>query len=313
MEELIKQIRVRFSGVPQAGKEERSNIRERKIAPQKSQSFKGEKSSQSWLKRQFSRHMSRDVESSDGGEYVAAVAAAAFAIITLEEDGTEKASLTKMRSKEEHNIIIEHGEETKMKSNNEDAMVEPGKVSKRLGDHISIKVSDQKGPISSAEGKTLEKSIGATPSIRKAATFADDKQSKHAISTRQESRGPKQEMKRQILAKPAVRDSEADAWEKSEMAKLEKRFEKLNTMIREWEVKKKTKAKNKREKIEREVEGKRAKAMQEYRSEVETVNRIAEGARAQAKERRRNEETKVKEKADRFRSTGKRPFTCFFC
>lgn len=90
-------------------------------------------------------------------------------------------------------------------------------------DHISIKVSDQKGPISSAEGKTLEKSIGATPSIRKAATFADDKQSKHAISTRQESRGPKQEMKRQILAKPAVRDSEADAWEKSEMAKLEKR------------------------------------------------------------------------------------------
>lgn len=82
--------------------------------------------------------MSRDVESSDGGEYVAAVAAAAFAIITLEEDGTEKASLTKMRSKEEHNIIIEHGEETKMKSNNEDAMVEPGKVSKRLGGNIYI-------------------------------------------------------------------------------------------------------------------------------------------------------------------------------
>lgn len=80
--------------------------------------------------------MNRDVESSDGGEYVAAVAAAAFAIISLEEDGIEKTSLTKMKSKKEHNVIIEHEKETKMKSNNEDAMVEPGKLSKRLGGNI---------------------------------------------------------------------------------------------------------------------------------------------------------------------------------
>lgn len=47
--------------------------------------FAERKKSQTWLRRQFSRQTSQDFDSSNGDEYAAAVAAAAYAINLLEE------------------------------------------------------------------------------------------------------------------------------------------------------------------------------------------------------------------------------------
>ncbi|KAL2510086.1 remorin [Forsythia ovata] len=88
MESLIKQTRVRFYGAREENKEESSSARDRKIQPQKTQSFRGEKKrSQSWIRKRFSRQMSWDYEFS-GTDYPTAVAAAAFAIQSHEESTT---------------------------------------------------------------------------------------------------------------------------------------------------------------------------------------------------------------------------------
>lgn len=44
---------------------------------------------------------------------------------------------------------------------------------------------------------------------------------------------------------------------------------------------------------------------------MQNIGQIAVGARAQAEERKRNDELKAKEKANRIRTTGKIPKTCF--
>ncbi|KMT08987.1 hypothetical protein BVRB_6g136990 isoform B [Beta vulgaris subsp. vulgaris] len=77
MEDLFKQVRSKFSG-----REEFGNTRNRS-------SFKGERKPQTWLKRQLSRPMSFK-EPTEEAEYAAAVAAAAFAISSLEPGITDQ-------------------------------------------------------------------------------------------------------------------------------------------------------------------------------------------------------------------------------
>lgn len=71
-------------------------------------SFADKRRSQSWLRRQFSRQMSQDYDSSTGGEYPIAVAAAAFAIKSLEETkmrdgrkGNPDTPITKIKKKDD--------------------------------------------------------------------------------------------------------------------------------------------------------------------------------------------------------------------
>ncbi|CAA2987940.1 rRNA biogenesis protein rrp36-like isoform X2 [Olea europaea var. sylvestris] len=118
------------------------------------------------------------------------------------------------------------------------------------------------------------------------------------------------ENKQQIPTKPGPGNAEADAWEKSEMARIKERYEKLITRIQNWETKRKKKAKRKLQSIEVEVDSKKAKAKQKYPSEIRRIEGIARGATTQAEKNRRNEELKVIEKANKFRSTGKLPATC---
>ncbi|KAJ8433228.1 hypothetical protein Cgig2_023180 [Carnegiea gigantea] len=100
-------------------------------------------------------------------------------------------------------------------------------------------------------------------------------------------------------AVPPKLETEVDAWERHEMAKIKERYEKLNATILEWEDKKKKKARRKLETAESELDTRRAKVMHKYRMEMEQIKQIADGARPQAKDKKRNEEWKVKEKADR--------------
>ncbi|KAG5521383.1 hypothetical protein RHGRI_033823 [Rhododendron griersonianum] len=333
-------VRVRFYGIGDENKEESSNIRDRSLQPQKIQSFKGEKKkSQTWLRRQFSRQTSQDFDSSNGIEYAAAVAAAAYAINLLEE-----LSIAEQKRKGE-------GADTsltKIKSRTEDTSTRvpeagySGRISRRLSDK-SVPVSaakDEKIPekalrpalsikkTASFADKPLdttvipEKAVRPAPSIKKTASFAD-KPLDTTASRKPESSLPKIELpsakppafqptdlKRQSSTRPGIEETEADAWENAEMAKIEERYEKLSATILNWESKKKAKAKRQRDKTESQLERRRAKTVKHYRSEMENIDKIAGGARAQAEENRRNEEFKAKEKANKIRSTGKIPPTC---
>ncbi|KAF7123175.1 hypothetical protein RHSIM_Rhsim12G0076400 [Rhododendron simsii] len=370
MESWIRQTRVRFYGVGDENKEESSNIRDRSSQPQKIQSFKGEKKkSQTWLRRQFSRQ-SQDFDSSNGIEYAAAVAAAAYAINLLEE-----LSIAEQRRKSE-------GADTsltKIKSRTEDTSTRvpeagySGRISRQLSDELSVtnlEIPDKSVPVSAAKDEKIpEKAVRPALSIKKTASFADttagpekavrsalkktasfdkpldtiaipetavrpapsikkttsfaDKPLDSTASRKPESVLPKIELpsakppafqptdfKRQSSTIPGIEETEADAWENTEMAKIEDRYDKLSTTILDWESKKKAKAKRQRDKTESELERRRSKVIKHYRSEMENIDKIAGGARAQAEENRRNEEFKVKEKANKIRSTGKFPPTC---
>ncbi|XP_030441700.2 uncharacterized protein LOC115663861 isoform X2 [Syzygium oleosum] len=91
MENLIKQGRVRFLDPKE---EEVSGSRQIRTVQQQTDSSKGDQKTQNWFTRQFSGQMSKDYDYGDG-EYASAVAAAAFAICSLEEN--EVGKRTKMR------------------------------------------------------------------------------------------------------------------------------------------------------------------------------------------------------------------------
>ncbi|XP_052295513.1 uncharacterized protein LOC102616806 isoform X3 [Citrus sinensis] len=124
---------------------------------------------------------------------------------------------------------------------------------------------------------------------------------------------PPTETKRQIPARPPTTETQADAWEKAEMARIKERYEKLNETILSWEERKKKKARRKLDRAEGELEKRRVKALQKFRSDMESIDRIAGGARAQAQEKRRKAEFKAKEKANKIRTTGKIPATTCSC
>ncbi|XP_050151560.1 remorin 1.4-like isoform X1 [Malus sylvestris] len=106
-------------------------------------------------------------------------------------------------------------------------------------------------------------------------------------------------------------ETKPDAWERAQMKKIQRRYEKVKATIVAWENEKKMQAKAKMERRKNEIEQRRARNMQHYQIKQARIDQIAGGARAQAEEKRRNEESKVKEKAKRIRSTGKAPATCF--
>ncbi|KAI3467272.1 hypothetical protein Pfo_023935 [Paulownia fortunei] len=347
MESLIKQTRSRFAGTRQDNKEERSSTTDRKIPPQKTQSFREKRRSSSWIRRQLSRQTSWDYDFS-GADYPAAVAAAAYAIQSLEESkprdkkettyGRDK-SLNKMKSKVEDTRVLPEPLKSALKSSDE--------TSKR-----SFKDPDNKLPISTSRSKkmpekepSIKKKISfadidettsnkpeksalekaperAPPSMKRPPTFAD-KQLNMTDSKKPETTVPKPdrpptgwpttqpvETRRQSATKPGPGDSTADAWEKEEMASIKERYEKLRATIDNWETKKRKNAKRKIERIEAELDNRRAKSVQSYYSEIARIEGIAGGARAQAEENRRKEEFKVKEKANKIRLTGKFPATC---
>lgn len=106
-------------------------------------------------------------------------------------------------------------------------------------------------------------------------------------------------------------ETEADAWEKAQIKKIQRRYDKVKSAILAWEHEKKMQAKIKMEKRKSELEQRRASNMQHYQIKQTRIDQIAGGARAQMEEKRRNEESKVREKVKRIRSKGKVPVKCF--
>ncbi|KAK3009222.1 hypothetical protein RJ639_014759 [Escallonia herrerae] len=106
-------------------------------------------------------------------------------------------------------------------------------------------------------------------------------------------------------------ETKADAWERAEIAKIQSRYEKINSAILAWENEKKASAKRQMELKKSDLEQRRARNSQHYQGKLARIDHIAGGARAQAEEKRRYEELVVKEKAKKIRSTGSVPACCF--
>lgn len=277
-------------------------------------------------------------------EYPTAVAAAAFAIQSLEDskimDGKKKyygpeKSLNKTKNRISENEVGSDPEPLKS------APKPTGESS-----NLSFMDSDIKVPITSDQ-KAPEKRVQPKPSLKKKISFADDltknepgvqaaqdKTPKRVPSlirpptpatdkdkpeltvmkpVQPQSKGPVPvpvEARKYGTTRPGPADSQADAWEKEEMTSINERYEKTWVIIENWEASKKKKARRKLETTEAELDRKRANAVKSYNSEIARIEEIAKGARAQAEKNRKNEEFKAKEKANKIRLTGKLPATC---
>ncbi|XP_050374489.1 remorin [Argentina anserina] len=273
--------------------------------------------------------MSEDYDSIVEIEHATAVAAAAFAVKSIEESAI---SDMKRADNETGDKLV------KIKSKKEDTTVskpEAGRISKLFSGAGLTKSTqedqDSRVPVStSTYDKIPQKTILPAPSIRqtptsdailpapsmkKTSTFPDKpingggikagtSAPKLDLPTTTKPAAPSNEIKWQSAARSGVVKTKADEWEEAEMAKLNKRYEQQTSTILDWENKKKRKSKLRLEKREREIEKRRLKALGKYNNEMEFITNIAEGARAQAEEKHRNKVLKVKEKTNTLRRTG---------
>ncbi|XP_031091097.1 uncharacterized protein LOC115996095 isoform X1 [Ipomoea triloba] len=305
MAAFIKQMRMKFSGA-----EEDNKDGSRRTIAQKSQSLKDTKRGPSWLERQLSsRRMSQDYDSKEGSiDYAVAVAAAAYAIKSLEDSIRDQ----RKGPVPEKNVTIRTA-----------TIVDTGKP-------IAPTSSIRKAPtfMNSTNGVASSKpeieAAGkidrpAATSFRKTPTFGERLLDRPAT---QKPGTPVNLPSRQFSSQPSTPRGpsptkvvkggpRADVWEQEELDKIRKRYEKLNSTIDEWETKKTKKAKRHLEETEADLDTRRAKALAHYRNEVERIVNISEGAKRQAEQNQQNEELKVKEKASKYRYTGNAPSTCW--
>ncbi|KAD4888903.1 hypothetical protein E3N88_20976 [Mikania micrantha] len=109
-------------------------------------------------------------------------------------------------------------------------------------------------------------------------------------------------------------NTKVDAWEKAELLKIQKRYEKNNLTILEWENEKKSRAKRRVEEKKKEFDQRRSINLQHYRNKLARIDHVAGGARSQAEKNRNKEEQKIKEQAKEMRSLGvSSPKCCFLC
>ncbi|CAN4099388.1 unnamed protein product [Withania somnifera] len=106
-------------------------------------------------------------------------------------------------------------------------------------------------------------------------------------------------------------ENKADAWEKSQIAKIRKRHDELLSALLAWENEKKMMAKQQMDRRKNQLELAMKRNSQHYKSKLARIDHIAKEARTQAGEKRKNEESIVKEKSNKIRSTGTGAVTCF--
>ncbi|XP_022004779.1 uncharacterized protein LOC110902436 isoform X2 [Helianthus annuus] len=109
-------------------------------------------------------------------------------------------------------------------------------------------------------------------------------------------------------------NTKVDAWEKAELLKIQKRYEKSNLTILEWENEKKTRAKQRVEEKKKELDQRRSVNWQHYQNKLARIDHVAGGARSRTEKNKRKEEQKIKERAKEMRSLGvSSPKYCFLC
>ncbi|CAA3028889.1 Hypothetical predicted protein [Olea europaea subsp. europaea] len=292
---------MKFSGAREESKEESSSIRDGKIKPQKTQSFRGEKkkSLQGWMRKRFSRSMSWDYDFR-GEDYPVAVAAAAFAVESHEESTTM-----------DQEKIPDY------------TTVGPAPSFREKPTSSDKKTTTTNKPEEACGGTTVRP---AAPSFKKTPTISEPTSDIHlteAVPPKNDAAGktpsfpaplpPPSVQIEQSSRKPGPGETDADAWEKAEMARIKQRHQKKIMVIENWANKKKKKAKNKLDRIQAELDKRRTRAMQSYHSDMKRIEDIAKGASANADKNRTNEEYKVKDKANKIRSTGKLPVIFICC
>ncbi|KAM0016537.1 putative remorin [Helianthus debilis subsp. tardiflorus] len=285
MENFIKQISMRIFQVEEENKPQASRvIRDRKVSSRRTRSLKRDsRKGQTWGRRQLSPETSRADKKMEGEEFRTAVAAAAFAITSIEnkEQEIKQEPNSNSKSRKSFSEIIEESPRPKTSEDVPPAdQLKPTVVNSETGEKVSSK-----------------KPIGPTSSIEKTPSFNANKQSDEITSQKE----------------PKLRLGESDIWEKTQLDKTKERFMKVKARIFEWESKKKSKAKNKLIRKEGKIEGKRARALQDFARKMETIEKISKGARSENEKTREREEIRVKEKANIIRSTGKIHKPMFLC
>ncbi|XP_072980724.1 uncharacterized protein [Typha angustifolia] len=326
MDNLYKQLRVRFANVGEEDKEDYN----KRTSSKKTVSFK-EENKKGWNTRQFSGQLS-DSEVGDGVRE-SAIAAAAYAITLQEEERLMKQKkaleetegpLTDIRSTrgESMNKPIDQTKFGRMFSSKG-----PREDKKSPGEGSMKKSSTFDGKrYAGAESKSTEKATDSSFISRKSPTFSsksrNDRGSKK-FELEQEKTSQQAKASPKLTSAPSANgigstkptdynivETGADAWEKDKMAKIERRYNKMNSTIRDWEGEKKVKAKRRLERKERELERRRTRAMQEYRNEMTRVDKVVEGAKASAEDRKRYDQSRIIDKANKMRSQGKAPKSC---
>ncbi|XP_017700964.2 uncharacterized protein LOC103718170 [Phoenix dactylifera] len=277
-----------------------------------------------------------EVKDGRDGEFETAIAASAYAITLQEESSLNQkrsveelgSPLTKTKSKREESI-------NKLSDSSKISRWFSGKEAKEdrkssVSDDSSIRKSATLGQRlledSAADHKVTEKKMHTTPTIKKTPTFSDsylNETGSKRIDFGKNQGGQQAPSARKPTAPfcrfrnarrkttdSTILESKADAWEKAKMAKIKRRYEKMNATILEWENEKKMKAKCQLNRKEGELERRRNRTLQEHRNEMFRIDKIGSGARAMAEERKRNDEYKAIEKANKMRSTGKVPHAC---
>ncbi|XP_076907253.1 uncharacterized protein LOC143563638 [Bidens hawaiensis] len=285
MENWIKQICMRIFHVEEENNAQTSRvIRDRKVSSRRTRSFKGDsRKSQDWGRRKPSHEKSRNDEKMETVEFRTAVAAAAFAINSIENKEQEIKQDPNLSSNS-RKTLSEIMEMTPQPKTNDDL---PSGANQRKLAAIDSK-TDEKVPV---------KTTGSTSSIEKTPTIASKKQSE--VEANQKEPESK-------LGKP-------NTLEKIQLEKTRERYMKVNARIFEWENKKKSKAKMQLIRKEGKLEWKRARALQDFKKKMQTVENISRGAISKNEENRKREEARVKQKANMIRSTGQVHKPMFLC
>ncbi|CAI9275908.1 unnamed protein product [Lactuca saligna] len=340
MENFIKQMRVRFSGMDEEIEEEASRVRDQNTPSPRTRSFKGDnRKGQNWYRRQSSREPTYDYDSDymESDEFRTAVAAAAFAIGSVEERRRTRRrrddSLSKGKSKTDDGAVSvtrrarerisssSSSSNNKMKNKDDNTvhMSSPSLLPKKSSESQE-KVSEK--PNRSSNTDLTGEAFGSSQFVKKTSDSFQKQSDKRKPETGLESSRREQPTEQLTFpatevdrkhSQPTLEDVKADAWEKNEMERIKERYERLNAKILEWETEKKEKAQKKLSRAKDELGKKRARILQNYKTEIEMIDQIAEGARSQAEENQRKEIIKVKEKAEVIRITGKVPTKACLC
>ncbi|XP_075523806.1 uncharacterized protein LOC142556276 [Primulina tabacum] len=317
MESLIKQTSTRDRNILLIGKS--TILREKKRTL-------------SWVGRSFARQMSGDYDYSTA-DYAAAIAAAAFAVQSLDDSRTKDHKgttydpdkpLNSLNSKAEVEEILPGPRKSSLKLSEESPKTSfRDKRVPEKAPPVKKKVSFEDitdKPENPALGRTAERA----QSTARSPSFADKNLDMNMIDRKKpgtslpipdhppigSSMTKPVENRIKKAIKPGPGNAKADSWEKTEMVSIKERYEKMMANVENWGTERKAQAKRKIERIEAELDRRRLKAMQRYHDSITRIERIARGAKAQAEETRRNEEFKAKERANKIRSTGKLPATC---
>ncbi|KAF5727157.1 hypothetical protein HS088_TW22G00844 [Tripterygium wilfordii] len=262
--------------------------------------------------------MTEDFTSNNEIEHIVAVAAAAFAINAIQESSfPDKTQIDDIRIS-----MPKPGESSKTMAESQDSEVpvtavmtsRPRSIKKTPTFAGTKPESDpgrsfKKDP--SFSDKNLNRTNGMKPDGSRPMADTPTVKPRSPLPKPEQPAYPSTQTRRQNSARAGTGETIADAWEREELAKINERYGKLKDEILSWENKKKAKAKRRLNKNEQELEQRRLKVISNFHSKIEYIEQIAAGARAQAEEKRRNEEFKVKEKANKIRTTGKIPATCF--